>query len=143
MGMDLDLGSYQAKFEPPLSVKNPGEGLKVRPLCLEDYDRGFLQLLGQLTSVGDISREQWQQRWEEMKNCNSTYYVIVIEDTTVAGGLIIGQPPWSWRGSLSTAVAALVDWRMWWCLMSTEANSWASWWSAWPPCWQSSWAATR
>merc|ERR1711862_771155 len=85
-----DLGSCQAKFEPPLSVKNPGEGLKVRPLCLEDYDRGFLQLLGQLTSVGDISREQWQQRWEEMKNCNSTYYVIVIEDTTVAGGLIIG-----------------------------------------------------
>ena len=87
---DLDLGSCQAKFDPPLSVKNPGEGLKVRPLCLEDYDRGFLQLLGQLTSVGEISREQWQQRWEEMKNCNSTYYVIVIEDTTVAGGLIIG-----------------------------------------------------
>merc|ERR1711963_409642 len=77
--MDLDLGSCQAKFEPPLGVKNPGEGLKVRPLCLEDYDRGFLQLLGQLTSVGDIPREQWQQRWEEMKNCNSTYYVIVME----------------------------------------------------------------
>merc|ERR1712029_1172454 len=45
------------------------------------------------------------------------------------------QPPWSWRGSLSTAVAAWVDWRMWGCLMSIEANSWASWWSAWPPCW--------
>merc|ERR1711877_22714 len=87
---DLDLSQSAASFSPPLTVSSPGEGLRVRPLCLEDYDRGFLQLLGQLTSVGDISREQWQQRWEEMKNCNSTYYVIVIEDTTVAGGLIIG-----------------------------------------------------
>ena len=87
---DLDLSSCQAKFEPQLSVEKPGDGLKVRPLCLEDYDRGFLQLLGQLTTVGDISREQWTQRWNEMKSCSSTYYVIVIEDTTVAGGLVIG-----------------------------------------------------
>jgi len=86
----LDLSLAQAKFDPPLTVQKPGDGLLVRPLCLEDYDRGFLQLLSQLTSVGDISREQWQQRWEEMKNCSSTYYVIVIEDTTVAGGLVIG-----------------------------------------------------
>ena len=26
-----------------------------------------------------------------MKRCNSTYYVIVIEDTTVPGGLVIGN----------------------------------------------------
>merc|ERR1712029_802873 len=35
---------------------------------------------GQLTSVGEISRDQWEQRWREMKECSGTYYVIVIED---------------------------------------------------------------
>ena len=45
---------------------------------------------GQLTSVGDISREQWEQRWTEMRQCPDTYYVIVIEDTTVPGGRVIG-----------------------------------------------------
>ena len=75
---------------------------------MDDYDRGFLELLGQLTSVGNISREAWSQRyirifsklrkisfkisrWKDMKRCNSTYYVIVIEDTTVPGGLVIGN----------------------------------------------------
>ena len=53
---DLELERCGAKFDPALSVRSPGEGLRVRPLCLEDYDRGFLQLLAQLTTVGDISR---------------------------------------------------------------------------------------
>lgn len=87
---DLDLESCQATFKPQLSARNPGTGLRVRSLNIDDYDRGFLELLGQLTSVGNISREAWTQRWEDMKRCNSTYYVIVIEDTTVPGGLVIG-----------------------------------------------------
>ena len=53
---DLELERCGAKFDPALSVRSPGEGLRVRPLCVEDYDRGFLQLLAQLTTVGDISR---------------------------------------------------------------------------------------
>ena len=60
-----------------------------------------------------------------MKNCNSTYYVIVIEDITMPGGLVIGNSiiwfigsliinlvyhhhqelqQWLWRGSSSIAV---------------------------------------
>jgi len=87
---DLDLSKSAAKFDPPLTIQSPGEGLRVRALCLEDYDRGFLQILGQLTAVGDISREQWEQRWTEMRQCPDTYYVIIIEDTTVPGGKVIG-----------------------------------------------------
>ena len=56
----------------------------VRPLCLEDYDRGYLSLLSQLTSVGEISREQWEDRWHQMRDCNSTYYVLVVEDRSLA-----------------------------------------------------------
>ena len=38
-------------------------------------------MLGQLTSVGEISPEAWAARWHEMRLCTDTYYVIVIEDT--------------------------------------------------------------
>ena len=85
---DLDLSSpssvSQARFDPPLSLTEPGAGLVVRPLCLEDYDRGYLSLLSQLTSVGEISREQWEARWHQMRDCNSTYYVLVVEDRSLA-----------------------------------------------------------
>merc|ERR1719187_2275778 len=62
----------------------------MRPLCLADYDRGFLQLLGQLTTVGNVSKEDWTDRFNSMKtgNCEGTYYVVVIED--VGDGRIVG-----------------------------------------------------
>ncbi|XP_045106531.1 probable glucosamine 6-phosphate N-acetyltransferase isoform X2 [Portunus trituberculatus] len=59
---------------------SPGPGLRVRPLCKGDYDRGFLQLLAQLTKVGDISREQFEERFEAMQRCPGHYYVTVVED---------------------------------------------------------------
>merc|ERR1712223_2299216 len=81
---DLDLACSSASFSPPLTISSPGEGLRVRSLCLEDYDRGFLELLGQLTSVGNISREEWEARFQAMKSCKDTYYVVVIEDVNLA-----------------------------------------------------------
>ena len=86
--LDLSSGVNQARFDPPLSVTEPGEGLVLRSLCLEDYDRGYLTLLSQLTSVGEISREQWESRWHEMRESNNTYYVIVLEDRSL--GKVVG-----------------------------------------------------
>ena len=63
-------------------------GLVLRSLCLEDYDRGYLTLLSQLTTVGDITREEWEARWHQMRDCNSTYYVVVLEDSTL--GQVVG-----------------------------------------------------
>jgi len=81
--LDVDLDASSAKFNPKLTIKNPGEGLLLRPLSREDYDRGFLQLLSELTSVGNISRDQWDDRFDQMKNAQGTYFVAVIEDTTL------------------------------------------------------------
>lgn len=36
------------------------ESLHVRPLYMSDYGRGFLELLGELTQVGNISEKQFQ-----------------------------------------------------------------------------------
>lgn len=57
------------------------DGLIIRPLKSGDYDRGFLQLLTQLTEVGSISREQFLNRFHMMKTTGS-YYIIVIEDAS-------------------------------------------------------------
>merc|ERR1711983_359920 len=106
---------------------------------------------------GDISREQWQQRWEEMKNCNSTYYVIVIEDTTVAGGLIIGAASMVMErkfihscGSVGRLEDVVVSDQYRYLLHSVriqflisdsiEASNLVSLWFVLPHSWQSSWA---
>lgn len=73
--------------------------MKVRPLKDTDYDRGFLQLLSQLTHVGNVTRTQFLSmyrrcklplyilrgflftaRFSQMK-ASGDYYVTVIEDT--------------------------------------------------------------
>nr|CAG4645873.1 EOG090X0FKI [Lynceus sp. MCZ IZ 141354] len=52
----------------------------VRPLRLSDYDRGYLELLSQLTEVGKVTREQYAAQFEAMRNCPGTYYITVIVD---------------------------------------------------------------
>ncbi|XP_044570245.1 probable glucosamine 6-phosphate N-acetyltransferase isoform X4 [Drosophila ananassae] len=77
----LDFHRSPAKFKPFISAANPGEPwMKVRPLKDTDYDRGFLQLLSQLTHVGNVSRTQFLTRFSQMK-ASGDYFVTVIEDT--------------------------------------------------------------
>ncbi|XP_037963187.1 probable glucosamine 6-phosphate N-acetyltransferase isoform X2 [Plutella xylostella] len=84
----LDFSRSPATFSPKISAAQPGEEwLKVRPLQRSDYDKGFLQLLGQLTSVGNVSKKQFDERFTQMKQSGG-YYVTVIEDTRV--GRLIG-----------------------------------------------------
>ncbi|WKX95562.1 hypothetical protein Q1695_012204 [Nippostrongylus brasiliensis] len=80
-------------FDPSiLSSDIVGEvpnGLHVRPLRLSDYSSGFLDILSQLTVVGEISFEEFEQRFRSMKAGSSPpYYVVVIED--LSSGRVIG-----------------------------------------------------
>jgi glucosamine-phosphate N-acetyltransferase len=52
----------------------------LRPLRLSDYDHGYIDLLRQLTECGSITYEDFQQRFNQMKQCLNTYYILVIED---------------------------------------------------------------
>mmetsp|Transcript_7000 Transcript_7000/g.18819 ORF Transcript_7000/g.18819 Transcript_7000/m.18819 type:complete len:152 (+) Transcript_7000:59-514(+) len=56
-----------------------GSNLVLRRLDAADYHKGFLQLLGQLSVVGDVSEEQFQSRFSELSG-NPDYYTVVIED---------------------------------------------------------------
>ncbi|PAV62192.1 hypothetical protein WR25_16991 isoform B [Diploscapter pachys] len=60
---------------------NVPEGLAVRPLHIADFDKGYLDLLSQLTTVGPVTREQFNERFLVMQHTQPTaYYVVVIED---------------------------------------------------------------
>merc|ERR1711874_844209 len=67
---------------PPL-----GAGLVLRPLLLSDFNTGFLPLLAQLTSVGEVTWQQWVERWSQLKAA-SGYFIIVVED--VAEEKVVG-----------------------------------------------------
>ncbi|KFM62940.1 putative glucosamine 6-phosphate N-acetyltransferase, partial [Stegodyphus mimosarum] len=76
----LDFKNSHVDFNPPISISNPGENLIVRPLCLSDYHKGYLELLSQLTRVGDVSEKTFRDTFNEMKFYKNRYFVTVIED---------------------------------------------------------------
>ena len=50
-------------------------------LCIADFDKGYLDLLSQLTTVGPVTRDQFSERFLVMQRTQpSAYYVVVIED---------------------------------------------------------------
>ena len=64
----------------------------LRELEIDDYHRGFLDLLSQLTVVGDISFDQFKETFMKMKDSNT----FVIEDCQTnkiiaSGSLLIEQ----------------------------------------------------
>lgn len=54
----------------------------VRPLSSGDYDKGFVECLGMLTSVGKMNQASFLDRFAYMKAHNYEYFTIVIEDVT-------------------------------------------------------------
>uniref|UniRef100_A0A0N4ZE37 Glucosamine 6-phosphate N-acetyltransferase n=1 Tax=Parastrongyloides trichosuri TaxID=131310 RepID=A0A0N4ZE37_PARTI len=73
------------------------DGYKLRPLHLDDYKKGYLGLLEQLTTVGDVSEREWIKRFNSMKSkgCDEkqSYYIIVLEEVEtekiVASGTLV------------------------------------------------------
>lgn len=55
-------------------------GYTIRPLDRGDYKLGHLDVLRDLTYVGEISEDDWIQRFDAMKASNGTYYVTVVVD---------------------------------------------------------------
>lgn len=56
----------------------PG-GYSIRPLQRGDFGQGFLDVLRVLTHVGDVSQQEFEARFDEMKK-GSGYHVLVILD---------------------------------------------------------------
>lgn len=63
-------------------VKAEEHGLQLRPLRQSDFSRGYLNLLQQLTTVGEVSQDKFNQTFQMMKS-HGTYYVLTLFDETV------------------------------------------------------------
>ncbi|XP_050316340.1 probable glucosamine 6-phosphate N-acetyltransferase isoform X2 [Anthonomus grandis grandis] len=76
----LEWNSAQNKVTPFITNEQPGEDyFLVRPLQIDDYEKGFLQLLSQLTTVGDITQAEYEAQFRKMQKAGC-YFVTVIED---------------------------------------------------------------
>jgi glucosamine-phosphate N-acetyltransferase len=75
------------KYDMFFHVKNEtecyfdlGDNLILRPLKRSDYSKNYIGLLSQLTLVGDVSKEQFEKRFDAMRSCFNSYYILVVED---------------------------------------------------------------
>jgi glucosamine-phosphate N-acetyltransferase len=65
-------------------------GYSCRPLQRSDFKEGHLDAIQDLAYVGDITEEQWTERFDLMSKCPGTYYVVVIVDNNRKDGRIVG-----------------------------------------------------
>jgi hypothetical protein len=75
----------------PAVQKELPEGYRCRPLQRSDYSQGFLDVLRVLTTVGDITEEKWNERYEWMAQRGDQYYLMVIVDESrPEGNQVVG-----------------------------------------------------
>jgi len=72
----LEKLSRWSEISGELSVK----GLYARPLEISDHQQGYLELLSQLTQVGEVSETEFEQRFKQMQATNEIghHYIIVV-----------------------------------------------------------------
>lgn len=57
-----------------------GDGLVLRPLKRDDYERNYIGLMSLLTEVGNVTKQDFEKRFDQMKAAVDTYYICVVED---------------------------------------------------------------
>ena len=80
----LDCSECSFLKDHSLSYPEVGKGLRARPLERTDYDKGYLELLSQLTKVGVYSKSKYEAHFDAMKQMIGSHYILVIEDTEIA-----------------------------------------------------------
>ncbi|KAI3399531.1 hypothetical protein diail_6553 [Diaporthe ilicicola] len=81
-----DTGLFGEELISPEVAKALPDGYKIRALRQSDFHAGFLDCLRVLTTVGDITEEQFAERFEWIGRQDGGYYILVIED----GGKVVG-----------------------------------------------------
>ncbi|KAI9788874.1 MAG: Glucosamine-phosphate N-acetyltransferase-like protein [Peltula sp. TS41687] len=74
---------HSSLVSPEVSSLLPA-GYSLRPLQRTDFHAGFLDVLRVLTTVGDVTEERWNERYEWMSKRNADghgdYFVLIIWD---------------------------------------------------------------
>lgn len=70
---------FSSHLISPAVVEALPENYSIRPLERTDFDAGFLDVLRVLTTVGDISKEEFEGRYDQML-AGAGYHILVILD---------------------------------------------------------------
>ena len=76
---NMEEGLFSSSIIPKAASDKLPEGYRLRALRRSDYDTGFLDCLRVLTTVGDVTREQFKEQYDAMDE-QEGYYIIVVED---------------------------------------------------------------
>ena len=71
---------FPTELIAPSDIVKLPSGFMFRPLQRNDYKNGHLETLAFLAYIGSITEDQWIQRFDYMKLCPETYFVLVIID---------------------------------------------------------------
>ena len=66
-------------FSSSLLPHNDNPKIKIRPLSINDYFNGYLNLLSQLTTVGKVTQEEFESQFRKMIQAKG-YFIIIAED---------------------------------------------------------------
>lgn len=78
VAVDKDILFSPSLISPHVVSALP-EGYTIRPLQRSDFAAGFLDVLRVLTTVGDVDKAEFENRFDEMK-AGSGYHILVILD---------------------------------------------------------------
>ncbi|PWY99409.1 acyl-CoA N-acyltransferase [Testicularia cyperi] len=76
---DLQLAFDPALIPQEIKDQLPQE-ITVRPLASDDYNRGHLRVLADLTKAPDTGLQAWQKQFALQQSISNTYYPIVFLD---------------------------------------------------------------
>ena len=57
-----------------------GDNLTLRPLKRDDFRRDYMNLMSHLTDIGTVTQEDFEKRFDQMKQAVNTYFICVVED---------------------------------------------------------------
>ncbi|KAK3331146.1 acyl-CoA N-acyltransferase [Apodospora peruviana] len=83
-------GLFGAELLSPEVQSALPEGYQLRALRRSDFDTGFLDCLRVLTTVGVITKAQFEDRYSWMSRQDGGYFILVIEDTNVSPARVVG-----------------------------------------------------
>lgn len=84
-------GTSEGLFSPslisPSVAASLPENYTIRPMQKSDYSRGFLDCLRVLTTVGDITEQEWNERYDwYTTQGKGQYYLLAVDD----GSRVVG-----------------------------------------------------
>lgn len=71
---------FSPSFISPTVQAALPQNYTMRPLRKSDFENGFLDVLRVLTTVGDITRAEFEERFDQMKAGAGGYHILVILD---------------------------------------------------------------